>query len=344
MTENSLTEDRKTDHLRINLENDVQSGVSTGLEKYRFIHEALPELDLEDVEISQIFFGKRLALPILISSMTGGTTEGFQINSTLAKAAELSGIAMGIGSQRVALEKREMQSSFQMRKFAPNALLFANLGAVQLNYGLGVDDCRRAVEMIEADAIILHLNPLQEALQPEGNTNFKGLLSKIEMVCHSLEVPVIVKEVGWGISANTARRLAGAGVQVIDVAGAGGTSWSQVEKYRLTDEYRQTIAGAFKNWGISTAESIQMVAQAVPQVKIIASGGLKDGIDIVKCICLGAQIGGLAGSFLKVATKGTEETLRLINAIAQEIRICMFAVGVKNLQGLQEIDCLKRIE
>jgi isopentenyl-diphosphate delta-isomerase len=268
MPDNSLIEGRKTDHLHINLENDVQSGLSTGLEKYRFIHEALPDLDLEEVDISQIFLSKRLALPILISSMTGGTAEALQINATLAMIAELSGIAMGVGSQRVALEKREAQSSFQMRKFAPNALLFANLGAVQLNYELGVDDCRRAVEMIEADAIILHLNPLQEALQPEGNTNFKGLLNKIEEVCHSLEVPVIVKEVGWGISANTARKLADAGVQMIDVAGAGGTSWSQVEKYRLKDEHRQIIAGAFKNWGIPTAESILMVAQAAPQVKM----------------------------------------------------------------------------
>ena len=344
MPDNSHIEGRKTDHLRINLENDVQSGLSTGLEKYRFIHEALPELNLEDVDISQIFFGKKLALPILISSMTGGTAEALQINVTLATVAELSGIAMGVGSQRVAMERRETQSSFQMRKFAPNALLFANLGAVQLNYGLGVDDCRKAIEMIEADALILHLNPLQEALQPEGNTNFKGLLNKIETVCHSLEVPVIVKEVGWGISGNTARRLADAGVQVIDVAGAGGTSWSQVEKYRLKDEHHQIIAGAFKYWGIPTAESIQMVAEAVPQVKIIASGGLKDGIDIVKCISLGALIGGMAGNFLKVAAKGTEETLNFVNALAQEIQISMFAIGMKNLRGLHETECLKRIE
>jgi len=242
------------------------------------------------------------------------------------------------------LENGKTRSSFKIRKFAPNALLFANLGAVQLNYGLKVDDCKSAVEMIDADALILHLNPLQEALQPEGNTNFKGLLKGIEVVCRSLEVPVIVKEVGWGISDSTARRLFEAGVRVIDVAGAGGTSWSQVEKFRTEDENQQVIAGAFHRWGIPTAESIRMVSQAVPQVKIIASGGLRDGIDIIKCIGLGAQMGGLAGSFLKVAVRGSEETLQFVNILSQEIRICMFALGAKNLQEVQGTDHLVRID
>jgi len=343
MADNSLIENRKTDHLRINLENDVQSGISTGLEKYRFVHEALPELDMAEVDLSQTFLGKRLALPILISSMTGGTPEALVINSTLAKTAEISGIAMGVGSQRVALEKGNTRASFKIRKFAPNALLFANLGAVQLNNGLKIDECKRAVEMIDADALIFHLNPLQEALQPEGNTNFNGLLKRIEEVCRSLEVPVIVKEVGWGISDSTARRLVEAGVQVIDVAGAGGTSWSQVEKFRSKDDNQQIIAEAFRSWGIPTAESIRMVAQAVPQAKIIASGGLRDGIDIVKCIGLGAQLGGLAGRFLKMAVRGTEETLQFVNTLSQEIRICMFAIGAKNLQEVQGTDHLVRI-
>jgi len=216
---------RKADHIRINLEEDVRSGLTTGLERYHFTHQALPELDLARVETQQALFGKTLRAPLLISSMTGGTEAARLINRTLAAAAQAAGIAMGLGSQRAAIEHPELAHTFQVREVAPDILLFANLGAVQLNYSYGLDEFRRAVEMIQADALVLHLNALQEAVQPEGDSNFSGLLKKIEAVCRALPVPVIGKEVGWGISEQAARQLASAGIAAIDVAGAGGTSW-----------------------------------------------------------------------------------------------------------------------
>ena len=227
---------RKADHIRINLEENVQfPHLTTGLEDYRFVHQALPELDLPEVSTGVTVFGKRLNAPILVSSMTGGTEQAGLINRNLAEAAQQQRLAMGVGSQRAGIERGEAGQSFRVREVAPDLLLFANLGAVQFNYGYTVDQCRRAVDMIEADALILHLNPLQEAVQPEGDVNWRGLLGKIEQVCARLGRPVIVKEVGWGISSQVARRLIEVGVGAIDVAGAGGTSWSQVEMHRALD-------------------------------------------------------------------------------------------------------------
>ncbi|MCJ7433243.1 MAG: type 2 isopentenyl-diphosphate Delta-isomerase, partial [Anaerolineales bacterium] len=193
-------EERKSDHIKINLEKDVRSALTNGLEKYHFIHEALPELNLDEVDTSQTLFDKWLHAPILISSMTGGTDQARTFNLRLAEAAQSTQIAMGVGSQRAALDDPKQAGSFQVRKVAPDILLFANIGAVQLNYGYSIDHCRRAVDMIEADALYLHLNPLQEAVQDAGETNFAGLAKKIEEICKKMEVPVIAKEVGWGIS------------------------------------------------------------------------------------------------------------------------------------------------
>jgi isopentenyl-diphosphate delta-isomerase len=333
--ENQPLTNRKKDHIRINLEEDVSSGLSTGLERYRFDHEALPEIDLDQVNLHQSLFGKKLAAPILISSMTGGSSEAAKINQTLAEAAKATGIALGLGSQRVAVEHPEQVHSFQVRKYAPNILLFANLGAVQLNYRYSIEECIQVVEMAEADALILHLNPLQEALQPEGDTRFGSLAKKIEAVCRRMPVPVVVKEVGWGISERTARLLANAGVAAIDVAGAGGTSWSQVEMYRIKDPHRAHVAAAFRAWGIPTSESIQRVRKAAPEMKIIASGGLRDGIDIAKSIALGAVLGGMAGPFLHAAVESLENTVQTIQEIQAEIQICMFSVGATTLVDLQ---------
>ncbi len=332
---------RKSDHIRINLEENVRSAIATGLENYRFLHKALPEINLNEIDIRTDFFSKKISAPILISSMTGGSNQAKQINYILAEAAEITNIAMGVGSQRAALEHPEYASTFQVRKVAPNILLFANLGAIQLNYGYGLDECKRAVEMIEADALILHFNPLQEALQPEGNTNFAGLLNRIELICKSLGAPVIAKEVGWGISAEVAQLLVNAGVSAIDVAGAGGTSWSQVEMYRAKTENQANIASHFINWGIPTAEAIIQIRSVLPKIPIIASGGLRHGIDIAKTIALGAQIGGLANPFLQSASKSLEETIRKINEIKLEIQITMFAAGIKNLKQLQKTKLIK---
>jgi isopentenyl-diphosphate delta-isomerase len=331
---------RKFDHIRINLEENVQSKLTTGLECYRFSHRALPEINLEDVDLRLTLFGKPLNVPLLISSMTGGTVEAEAINRNLAQAAQETRIAIGVGSMRAAIEHPEYAPSFQVRRYAPDVLLFANLGAIQLNYGYGIDECRRAVEMIEADALILHFNALQEAVQREGETRFAGLLSKVESVCHGLSVPVIAKEVGWGFSEQDVIDLANAGVKAIDVAGAGGTSWSQVEAHRAKDKKQQKLAAAFIDWGIPTAEAIQIAHKAAPQLLIFASGGLRSGIDIAKCIALGATLGGMASPFLKTAAQSLEETIEMIEVIQREIQICMFAAGIGNLQQLHEYHLL----
>jgi len=334
MNEVSNIGSRKSDHIRINLEHDVSSSLTTGLEHYRFTHRALPEIDLDEVDLTLNLFGRRLQAPILISSMTGGSEQAAQINRTLAAAAQANGIALGLGSQRAALEQPDLAFSFQVRDVAPDILLFANLGAIQLNNQYTVDHCRRAVEIAGADALILHLNPLQEALQPEGDTHFRGLLRRIETVCRSIDVPVVAKEVGWGISAQTAQQLASAGVAAIDVAGAGGTSWSQVEMYRIHDEVAANVAATFRQWGIPTAESIRQVKQALPEIPIFASGGLRDGLDIAKCIALGAVMGGMAGPFLKSAVESLDAVNRIILQLKREIQVCMFAVGATNLSQL----------
>ncbi len=327
---------RKSDHIRINLEEDVHSGLTTGLERYRFRQRALPELDLDMVDLGQDLFGRRLNSPLLISSMTGGTDQAAAINATLAEAAQETRIAMGVGSQRAAIEHPELKAGFQVRKYAPDILLFANLGAVQLNYGYGIDQCRQAVEMIEADALILHFNALQEAVQPEGDTRFGGLAKQVEKVCRALERPVIAKEVGWGFSEADVRLLAEAGVQAIDVAGAGGTSWSQVEMHRAKTESQKRLAAAFVDWGIPTSEALLNVRRAAPSLLVIASGGLRSGVDIAKCIALGASLGGMAGPFLKAAVKSLEDTVGTIRELHREIQVCMFGAGAGSLEALRK--------
>ncbi|MBK9009135.1 MAG: type 2 isopentenyl-diphosphate Delta-isomerase [Anaerolineae bacterium] len=325
---------RKADHIKINLEQDVRSALTTGLENYRFIHEALPELDLNRLDTTVSLFRKLLAAPILISSMTGGTAEAETINLRLAEAAQEMNIAMGVGSQRAAIEHPEQARTFQVRRVAPDILLFANLGAVQLNYGYTIDHCRRAVDMIQADALILHLNPLQEAVQDAGDTNFDGLAKRIEEVCKQIEVPVIAKEVGWGISERTAKLLSDCGVSAIDVAGAGGTSWSQVEMHRAPDEFTRQLAATFVGWGIPTADSILNVKKATPDMTIFASGGIKDGLDIAKCIALGATLGGMAGQFLKAAAISTEQAVDMMKLTKRQIEVTMFASGAGTLKEL----------
>jgi len=335
------TSSRKADHIRINLDKDVRSGLTTGLERYRFVHQALPEQNLEDVQTSLKLFGRKLQIPLLISSMTGGTRTAETINRTLAEAAQQTRIAMGLGSQRAAIEHPETARTFKVRSLAPDILLFANLGAIQLNYGYGVEHCQQAVEMIEADALILHLNALQEAVQPEGDTRFAGLLKKIEAVCKALPVPVVVKEVGWGISEQAARQLVEAGVAAIDVAGAGGTSWTQVEMHRAQNPSQARLAAAFREWGIPTADSIKQVHRAAPQLPIIASGGLRTGLDIAKCIALGATLGGMAAPLLKAATQSLEATLQTIQEIQRELQVTMFVAGASDLDALQRTPLIK---
>ncbi len=345
MKKDALLPQRKDDHLTINLERDVQSGISTGFERLYLKHKALTELDLEKVDTSLTLFNKQLAAPILISSMTGGTAAGAAFNRTLATVAQYCGIAMGVGSQRAAVDNPELAESFNIRKFAPNALLFANLGAVQLNYGYGIDECNKAVDMLEADALYLHLNPLQEALQPEGNHNFFGLLPKIEQVCRSLPVPVLVKEVGWGIGLETARQLLQVGVAGIDVAGAGGTSWAKVEMYRQPDLLKASINAAFGNWGIPTARNLLELRDLDGNPLIFASGGLRDGIDLAKSLALGAKLGGFARKFLHAANLGELDLISQIEAIKTELQTAMFACGVSSLSewNISHLEGIERL-
>jgi isopentenyl-diphosphate delta-isomerase len=335
-------EGRKADHIRINLDEDVGfDRLTVGFENYRFIHQALPELDLSAVDLTTRLFHKPLKAPLLISSMTGGTEQARQINLNLAAAAQHYGVAMGLGSQRAGIVRPETQATFKVRHVAPDILLFANIGAVQFNYDFDVEHCYEAVEMIEADALILHLNPLQEAVQPEGDVNFAGLAKKIEEVVKKLTVPVIAKEVGWGISEQAARLLAEAGVAAIDVAGSGGTSWSQVELFRAPDDLHRRVAAAFRDWGIPTVDSIQMVKRAAPDMPIIASGGVRSGIDIAKAIALGAEIGGMAGPFLKAATISVDAVAETLEETIRVLRIAMFAAGAGDIQALKRTPLIR---
>ena len=342
MAKVTQTSSRKSEHIRINLEENVNSALTTGLENYHFTHAALPEINLEEVDLTVSLFERTLNAPLLISGMTGGTEEAREINLKLATAAQETGIAMGVGSQRAAIEDPSLEDTFQVREVAPDVMLFANLGAVQLNYGYGVDECQRAVDMIEADALVLHLNALQEAVQVEGDTRFGGLLEKIAEVCQTLDVPVIAKEVGWGFSEEAARQLAEAGIAAIDVAGAGGTSWSQVEMHRAKTESQARLAGAFIGWGIPTADSIQNVRVGAPNIKVFASGGLRNGVDIAKSIAVGAALGGMASPYLKAAAKSEDMIVQTIHEIARELQVCMFAAGAVDIESLMQTPLLKK--
>lgn len=331
--------DRKAEHIELALDDRMQVRRHF-FEEYRFEHEALPETDMADVDLGTDFLGKRLAAPILISCMTGGTDEASRINRNLAVAAEETGIALGLGSQRKAIDDPSLADSFKVRDVAPTAPLLANLGAVQLNYGFGLAECRRAVEMIGADALVFHLNPLQEAIQPEGQCDFSGLVDKMADVAGGLEVPVIVKEIGCGISATTARRLQEAGIGIIDTAGVGGTSWARIEAARADDT---EIGEVFADWGVPTPESIQSLCR-IPGISVIGSGGVRNGIDVAKAIALGADIVGLAQPFLLAANRSAEMAVAKSRRIIRELAITMFCVGARSVEELQKVELIRRGE
>ena len=338
----SEIENRKSEHLRVCIEEDVEfQQLTNGLEKYRFTHCCLPELDRSDIELGTTFLGKSLKAPILISSMTGGTELAHLVNTRLAMVAQRYGLAMGVGSQRIALEQPELAPTFAVRSLAPDILLLANLGAVQLNYGCGLEDCLKLVELLEADALILHLNPLQEWVQSGGDSNFKGLLAKIQQICAQLPVPVIAKEVGNGISAVMAKQLIEAGVAAIDVAGAGGTSWAKVESQRAKDNRQRHLGQVFADWGLPTAECITAIRSMNSTIPLIASGGLKNGLDLAKSIALGADLGGLARPFLVAAIESEAAVDELVKFLIAELEIVLFCTGNPNLSALKHSGALK---
>lgn len=325
-----LERDRKAEHIRLALDKSMQLG-SSAFDDWHFGHEALPEIDMAEIDLSVELLGRRLAAPLLISCMTGGTEAAGTINRNLAAGAERTGVAVGVGSQRKALEDPAKADTFRVREVAPSVPLLANLGAVQLNYGMGVRECRQAVEMIQADALVLHLNPLQEAIQPEGQCDFAGLLPKIGQVVRDLGVPVVAKEVGSGLSARAARALAEQGVRILDTAGVGGTSWARIEAARAGDI---EIGELFAGWGLPTPLSIQEVRQ-VPDVTVIASGGIRNGLDAAKAIALGADLVGMAYPFLAPAMESPEKVAEKVRRFVQELKICMFCLGAKTVAELR---------
>jgi isopentenyl-diphosphate delta-isomerase len=329
--------DRKAEHIRLALDKRMQLDADF-FAAYSFEHQALPEIDFDEIDTSVEFLGKRLAAPLLISCMTGGTARAGDINRNLAAGAEACRVAVGVGSQRKALEDPAKTDTFRVREVAPTAPLLANLGAVQLNYGIGLDQCRQAVAMIGADALVFHLNPLQEAIQPEGQRNFKGLLKKMGAVARALPVPVIAKEVGSGISAATGRALLAEGITIVDTAGVGGTSWARIEAARTTDS---SLGEIFAGWGVPTPESIRELA-AVGGLTVIGSGGLKNGLDVAKALALGADLAGLAYQFLEAATESPAHVAERIERIVQELKITMFCIGAKTIPELKRTGLLRR--
>jgi isopentenyl-diphosphate delta-isomerase len=335
------TERRKAEHIQISLNRNVQARkVTTGFEEVHLIHKALPEIDKQEIDLSTTMFGHKFSAPLIVGAITGGTREATKINAAIAEAVEKLGLGMGVGSQRAAIENRKLEETFAIaRKKAPTAFLIANIGGVQLARSYEIKEVERAIEMIDADALAVHLNPLQEAVQPEGQTNFKGVLEKIRELAEKLDVPIITKETGAGIAAEEAKKLEAAGVKAIDVSGSGGTSFAAVEYYRTKDKentFQGTLGEAFWDWGIPTAISVVEVSQAV-KIPVIASGGVRSGMDMAKALALGASLTSLSHPILKAAVKGDKETETVLSILIEELRNTMFLVGAKSVEDLQKV-------
>jgi isopentenyl-diphosphate delta-isomerase len=327
---------RKDEHISIALAESSPVELDSGFKNYRLEHNALPEVNFSEIDTSLNVLGRRMNLPIMISPITGGSEKSKKINKSLSELANDFKIGFAVGSQRGALTNSSLEVTYKIRKYAPDILVFANFGAVQLNYGFSIDECRRAIEMIDADAIVLHLNPLHEVFQAGGNTNFSGLLHKIEKICSKLEAPVVVKEVGYGIAASAAQKLADVGVYAVDVAGAGSISWPEIERKRSKDVVVHNASKAFIGWGNPTAECIENIAAHVKNIKIIASGGVRNGVDIAKSIALGADFCGNASEFLKRATVSRSECEIFMESLILELKTAMLCTSCKNISELKK--------
>jgi len=335
------TQGRKSDHIRICLEEDVQHRhVTTGFEDIYFVHKALPEIERTKINLATTVFDHKFSAPLMVEAMTGGITEAVKINATIASAVEELGLGMGVGSQRTAIEKPSLEKTFSVvRKNAPTAFLIANIGGPQLVKGYSAKEAKMAVDMINADALAIHLNALQEIVQPEGETSFKGVLNKIGEIAQALDVPVIVKETGAGIAAEEAKQLVSMKVVGIDVAGVGGTSWAAVEYHRAKkkhDEFHQGLGKAFWDWGVPTAMSLIESLQSV-SITVIASGGIRTGIDVAKALALGADLTGMAHPILLAATKGPKEVKKTLQVAIESLRNAMFLVGAESLPKMREV-------
>jgi isopentenyl-diphosphate delta-isomerase len=333
--------ERKADHIEVCLKENVQSrNATTGFEDVHLVHRALPEIEREKIDLSTTVFGYKFSAPLFVGAMTGGTKKATKINAAIAEAVEEFHLGMGIGSQRIAIDNPKVERSFSLvREKAPTAFILANIGGPQLVGKYGVKEAKKAVEMVKADALAIHLNALQEAVQPEGDTNYSNLLQKICKLAQELDVPVIVKETGAGIAAEEATILEAAGVAGIDVAGAGGTSWAAVEYYRAKarqNGFSQRLGETFWDWGIPTAVSLVETVQSV-KVPVIASGGIRNGIDATKALALGASLASAVYPFLKPATIGSEDVKKALRYWVGEVRNAMFLVGANSVQKLQKV-------
>ena len=328
---------RKKDHLKIALSSVSQAG-DPGFSRYRFIHNALPEFDFNTIDTSTTFLGKKVNYPFFISCMTGGIADGERINKNLAKAAQKYKIAMGVGSQRIAIEHPELRKLFNVRAYAKDVPVIANVGLVQLNYGFGLAELQKCVDMVQANALALHVNPIQEVIQPEGDRNLEDLLPKLEKLVKKLSVPVIVKEVGFGLSEDVVRRLNNVGVRIFDTAGWGGTNWAIIEGLRGKAD--RALGELFSGWGIPTTDSIIAAAKVKEEKKddsfvILGSGGVRTGVDIAKCIALGSDLAGLAAPFAELALISDEKVGILIERLSAELKIAMFGIGARNILELK---------
>jgi isopentenyl-diphosphate delta-isomerase len=330
-------EERKLRHIKVSLDENVDTDVAAGFNDVKLIHRCLPEIDLDDVSTKISLFGKTLEAPLIISAITGGTNEAKNINERLAEVAEMKGIGIGVGSQRIAVQKPETAHTFKVvRDLAPDTLVIGNLGCPQLSIGWGVEEAKKCIDMIEADVLALHMNPLQEAVQVGGEARYRGIIEKVEEITSTLSTPVIMKETGAGIAFEEAEKLEGIGVAGLDVSGVGGTSWSAVEHHiakEVGEKSQEYLGKALWSWGIPTTISLVEVSQKT-NLKIIASGGVRTGLDVAKSIALGANAGAMAKPFLMRAVKSSEVLSEFVDQIVQEIRVVMFLTGSRSVTEL----------
>ena len=329
---------RKDAHIALCAHEDVESeGVTAGWDRVDLPHEALPELDAETIDLSTVLLGKPMRLPLLISGMTGGSRRGAAINRTLAAVAQQTGIGMGVGSQRRMLDDPDLTATYEVRDIAPDILLLANVGAVQLNYSVTADQCAHLVEAIGADALCLHLNALQEMIQPEGERNFAGLWAHVAHVCEVVPVPVLLKETGCGVDADLTRRALEAGCVGVDVAGVGGTSWARVETLRQADRRGREVGETFRDWGIPTVDAVADARSVGDRHVVVGSGGVRNGLHMAKAIALGADCCGMALPFLRAALESEARGLELIARLAEELRVAMFCSSASDLRALRRL-------
>lgn len=337
--------ERKNEHLDICLEKNVDfsSLRGNGFDSYEFQYDALPEINKNSISLETEFLGKKLSAPLMIGSMTGGTQKAQTINERLARASEKCQIPMALGSQRKMLEDPSVRATYCVKEKAPNLpLLFGNIGAVQLNYGLEVSHIHKLIEEVEADAFYFHLNPLQESIQPEGDTDFSHLLSKLKELIPQIKVPVFIKEVGAGISEVTAKKIKTLGVFGVETGGRGGTSWAYIESQRSKSEIKKKVGELFSQWGLSTAESIQICHKILNDKIVIASGGIRNGIEVAKALVLGASLVAIAHPFLIAAEKSTDCVVEEIERMKEELKTLMFVVGAKNIKELKKKKLCKK--